>query len=127
MNDDNLVTLSFRVPADAVAAIEAQAAKAGMNRSEYLRARALSAESAEQPPDTETLLRHIIFMLARVHNALYMMPEMEGNLSYAQLRAIYKLTEKKGLEYLGMVDRRIEELAVQLRLPSGGKDATTNQ
>ncbi len=39
-SDDNQTMVSFRLPADAVATIEALAGKAGMSRSEYLRARA---------------------------------------------------------------------------------------
>lgn len=107
MNDDNLVTLSFKVPPDAAAMIEARAIKAGINRSEYLRARALSADTAEAEADTTTLLRHIIYILARLHNGLYLIPDRQKILPTESLKEIYDETAKLACEYLRDLDQRI--------------------
>ncbi len=76
-SDDNQTMVSFRLPADAVATIEALAGKAGMSRSEYLRARALSV-SEDTPSSLEALLRHLIYITNRIHIAVYSIAATAG-------------------------------------------------
>jgi hypothetical protein len=112
VNDDNLTTLTFKVTPDALAIIEAQAEKAGMNRSEYLRARALETR---EHADNVMLLRFIIFILQRIHSAIYMMPQAAGDLSIEQLREIYERTEAAGRNCMPGIDERIAALGDLLR------------
>ena len=88
-NDDNQITVSFRLPPDAVARIEARAAEAGISRSEYLRARAESLPEDSTTGNLEALLRHLIYMESRTHIALYAIHEMAGTLSTAALQEVY--------------------------------------
>ena len=116
MNDDNLVTLSFKVPSDAVAIIDSSAEKAGMNRSEYLRSRALSDTAIGEDENITALLRHIVYILARLHNGMYMIPERQGALSTNSLEEIYAETARHAGTYLRELDERISKLNKQLCL-----------
>jgi hypothetical protein len=109
-NDDSQIMVSFRLPADAIATIEARALKAGMSRSEYLRARAISAPDASAGVNLESLLRHLIYIATRTHIAVYSIAETAGTLSREQLQRIYDDARTEGLEYMAELSGAMAEV-----------------
>ena len=112
--DDNQIMLSFRLPADAVATIEARAAKAGLSRSEYLRARVLS-DPAETPNNHfEALLRYLIYITNRTHIAVYSIAENAGTLTTDRLQTIYDDAVTAGLRYMTELPERMAKTQAQI-------------
>jgi hypothetical protein len=107
MNQESLVTLSFKVSADDIPKIEQRAAAAGMNRSEYLRHCALSSANQDSSAETNKLLRHIIYILARIHSAAYFIPERQQVLSTEALQSIYADTIKSARNYMADLDNKL--------------------
>jgi hypothetical protein len=66
-------------------------------------------DQADDGPNTDTtkLLRHTIYMLERVHEALYLMPERQGIVTTESLQSIYDQTLKGGRDYLAKLDKHV--------------------
>lgn len=115
MSDDNLVTISCKLHADTVAAIEREAENATVSRSEYMRSLILSAlnHPAKNPVEAKLsenatiLLQQILFALQRIHVTLYRMPRVLGTISDPVLEGIAGDARKMGLEYLASLDERL--------------------
>jgi hypothetical protein len=121
MNDDNLITVSCKLNPDTVAAIEREAEKAAMSRSEYLRTLILSslnpvAKPAETPEtrDPTVLLHQILFGLDRLHHGMYIIAETAGVLPPEQLKSIADKTVRDGIDFLDTIDERIARTRRQL-------------
>jgi hypothetical protein len=117
-NDDNQIMVSFRLPADAIAGIEARAAKAGMSRSEYLRCRAISAPDAPVVANLESLIRHLIYITTRTHIAVYSIAETAGTLSRERLQRIYDDARSEGLEYMAQLGNAVAEAQPRIEEPT---------
>jgi len=68
---------------------------------------ALDQTDDRSSADTIKLLRHVIYMLARVHEALYEIPERQGIMTTESLQGIYDDTLKGGRAYLAALDKHI--------------------
>ena len=102
---------SFQVSRGEAEEIETAMRSAGMKRSEYLRKKVLSPVSKELPTDAIKLLRHIIYILARIHSAAYYIPERQQTLTTEALQAIYDDTIKSAREYIAHLDEHLAAAA----------------
>ena len=102
--------LSFEVSPDEFEFIEAATAKAGISRSEYLRARATSNPTATSNGNLEArleqlenLIKHGIYITNQVYVALYSIAEAEGKagnfLTAKQLDEVYDRVRADALIY----------------------------
>jgi mobilization protein NikA len=102
--------LSFEVSPEEFEFIEAATAKAGISRSEYLRARATSNPQAASNGNLaarlerlEALITHCIYMVNQVYVGLFSIAEAEGKggrfLTAQQLDEVYEQTRKDALVY----------------------------
>jgi hypothetical protein len=105
--------ISFQVSADELEAIEGEAARQGISRSEYLRTKVM-AQPGEGPQGiTEALLRHLIYITSRTHIAIYSIAEEQGSLSTERLQGIYDAALAEGLTYINELPQRIAKAEAQ--------------
>ena len=102
--------LSFEVSPEEFEFIEAATAKAGISRSEYLRARATSNPTAAsngnldaRPDKLESLIKHCIYTINQVYAGLFSIAEAQGKsgrfLTAQQLDEIDAQARKEALAY----------------------------
>jgi mobilization protein NikA len=102
--------LSFEVSPEEFEFIEAATAKAGISRSEYLRATATANPTAASNgnlearlDNLEALIKHGIYGTNQLHVGLYAIAEAEGKagrpLTNAELREIYDRARAETLQY----------------------------
>ena len=102
--------LSFEVSAEEFEIIEAATAKAGVSRSEYLRARATSNPMERSNGNLETrlekleaLVKHAIYMINQVYVGLFSIAEAQSKsgrfLSLEQLETVYDQVRADALVY----------------------------
>jgi predicted outer membrane protein len=106
--------ISFQVSADELEAIEGEAAKQGISRSEYLRTKVLARASEGQHDDLEVLLRHLIYIATRTHNAVYSISEEQGSLATERLQRIYDRALTDGVKYMNELPQRIAKANAQI-------------
>jgi hypothetical protein len=103
MDEKKSRMLSFEVSPDEFEFIEAATAKAGISRSEYLRARATSNSTAASNGNLEALIKHSIYMINQVYVGLFSIAEAEGKagrfLSMEQLEAVFDQVRADALVY----------------------------
>jgi hypothetical protein len=121
MNDDNLITVSCKLNPDTVAAIEREAEKAAMSRSEYLRTLILSSMAPGTPGqkvvdtrDPTILLYQILYGIDRVHNGMYKIAHIAKALTPQQLKELFEETTHDGIDFLSTIDERITKTRRQL-------------
>src|SRR5712691_13495957 len=92
--------ISFQVSVDELEAIEGEAARQGISRSEYLRTKVMAQPGEGSQGNTEALLRHLIYITTRTHIAVYSIVEEEGSLSTERLQRIYDIALAEGFKYI---------------------------
>ena len=103
MDDKERRMISFQVSGQELEMIEGRAAEAGLSRSEYIRARALS-ESAERSDNyLAELIKHGIYLANQAIVAVFSIAQAEGKhnrfLSYDELREVYKRVNAEAILY----------------------------
>src|SRR5713101_4585113 len=114
MEDKERRMISFEVSADQLEVIEARATKAGLSRSEYLRARSVSDPVAVPNDSLETLLRQVLYVIARIHAAVYSIAETAGTVSTDRLYEIYDECAQEGMRYLEELPKAIAKVQAQI-------------
>ncbi|MBV8452875.1 MAG: hypothetical protein JOZ29_11455 [Deltaproteobacteria bacterium] len=103
MDEKKSRMLSFEVSSEEFEFIEAATAKAGISRSEYLRARATSPPTTTSNGNLEALIKHSIYMINQVYVGLFSIAEAEGKtgrfLSMEQLETVYNQVRADALVY----------------------------
>jgi hypothetical protein len=121
MDDKESRMLSFQVSAEEAESISSAAREAGLSRSDYIRQQLLSPQQKPRPIETTAdtrdptiLLYQILYGIDRVHNGMYIMAETAKTLSPQQLKEIFDLTTRGGIDFLSTIDERIAKTRKQL-------------
>jgi hypothetical protein len=114
MDEKERRTITFQVSVEEADILDAEARREGISRSDYLRKKLFSGAGKAPTTNTESLLHQIIYILARLHTAAFMIREREGVLSTESLEEIYEATAQAARQYLRELDERITKVREQV-------------
>jgi hypothetical protein len=118
MDDKESKILSFQVTVEELAIIDARAAKAGANRSEYLRTRALSEPVAAPSDELRDLIRYGIYLETQIYNGMFSIAEGQGKvkrfLSNEELKGISQRVRRDTVQYAVGFDEHFKAVAAEL-------------
>jgi len=123
MDEKKRRMVSFEIDVDELEIIEARAANAGLSRSEYLRARAMSDPAETSSNKLEALIKHSIYMANQIYVGLFSIAEAQGQarrfLSTEELRKVYDQVRAEALVYAVEFPESFE--AVQAEIAAAAK------
>ena len=122
MDEKQQQVISCKVSDDQAEVIKARAAALGISVSEYVRNRAVGADDTSTT-SFETLLRQVLYVVARVHAAVYSIAETAGTVSTDRLHEIYDECAREGMRYLEELPNAIAK--VQARITAQTTPAPT--
>jgi mobilization protein NikA len=103
VDDKERRMITFQVSGQELEMIEARAAEAGLSRSEYIRARALSEPAEHSYNYLADLIKHGIYLANQAIVAQYSIAQAEGKhnrfLSYDEIREVYKRVNVEAIQY----------------------------
>jgi hypothetical protein len=124
MDEKKRRMVSFEIDVDELESIEARAAKAGLSRSEYLRARAISEPAEPSSSNLEALIKQVIYMANQIYVGLFSIAEAQGQarrfLSSQELRKVYDQVRAAALNYAVEFPEHFE--AVQAEIAARAKN-----
>ena len=118
MDTTNTQVMSLRLSSEELQKIDAAAAEAGMSRADYTRSRLLPSTPAPAPEvgskHFEDLLRQVLYVVARLHAAVYSIAETAGTVSTDRLHEIYDECAQEGMRYLEELPKAIAKVQAQI-------------
>ncbi len=114
MDEKERQKLTVLVTAEEAESIKASAAKLGISVSEYIRNRTLARASDPPAGSFEALLRHLIFILTRLHVSVFAIAEAASTLSTEQLERVYDDALDEGLRYLAELPQHLAKAQQRL-------------
>jgi hypothetical protein len=112
--DEKQQVISCKVSDEEAEAIKAAAAALSISVSEYVRNRALSRASETSAPNLETLLHYLMYMINRLHVAVFSIPEVAGTLSTEQLQTIYDSAGTEAVEWMNGLPEHMGKLQTRM-------------
>jgi hypothetical protein len=112
--DEKQQVISCKVSDEEAETIKASAAALSISVSEYVRKRVLSRASEASTSNLETLSRFIIYMINRLHIAVFSIPEVAGTLSTEQLQTIYDSAVPEAVEWMPELPKHMAKLQAQI-------------
>jgi hypothetical protein len=125
--DERDQTIGFRVSAKERQALDEEATKAGVSLTEYVRSKAFSAASAAPTADLEALIRYLIYMINRLHVAVFSIPEVAGTLSTEQLQTIYESAVTEAVQWMPELPKHMAKLQAQITAHTSGATAAAEK
>jgi hypothetical protein len=105
--------ITFKLPADESAALDAKAEQAGMNRSDYIRM-VLSTPTNR----LEGLMNYALCLINQTHEAVYSIAEAEGAaghfLSYKELRTVYDEARGRAIKFAAELPEHFTEIEAEI-------------
>lgn len=127
MDEKKRRMVSFEIDVEELEIIEARAAKLGLSRSEYLRARATSDPAATSSNGLEALIKYAIYTINQVYVGCFAIAQAEGKagrfLSAEKLDQIHDQVRAEALDFAVEFPERFE--AVQAEIAAAVKNGAT--
>jgi hypothetical protein len=112
--DEKQQVMSFKLSEEEAEAIKATASTEGISVSEYLRNRAVPRSHETSPANLETLLHYLMYMINRLHIAVFSIPEVAGTLSTEQLETIYDSAGTEAVEWMNELPKHMGKLQTRM-------------
>jgi hypothetical protein len=125
--DEKQQVISCKVSEEEAEAIKTSAAALSISVSEYVRGRALSRTSEASTNNLAPLIHHVIYMINRLHIAVFSIPEVAGTLSTEQLKEIYDSAVPEAVEWMPELPKHIAKLQAQIAAHTSGATAATDK
>jgi hypothetical protein len=125
--DERDQTIGFRVTAKERQTLDEEATKAEQTLTEYVRSKAFSAGNTAPTRDLEPLSRYLMYMINRVHIAVFSIPEVAGTLSTEQLQTIYDSAVPEAVEWMPELPKHMAKLQAQIAAHTSGAGAATDK
>jgi hypothetical protein len=125
--DEKQQVMSFKLSEEEAEAIKTAASTEGISVSEYLRNRAVPRSNETSPANLEPLIHHLIYMVNRLHIAVFSIPEVAGTLSTDQLRTIYDSAAPEAVEWMAELPKHMAKLQAQITGHTSAAAPATNK
>ncbi len=121
MDEKEQKVITFKLSAEEAEALDAKANQAGMSRSDYLRM-VLFTPPEPTSNNLETLIKHALYRIDQVHNALYSIAEGEGKvgrfLSTDELQEIYDHIKDETVKHARELPNRLAAMQAKIAAAS---------